>query len=235
MTAPTAVQPIESIDVFASFGVRAYVTTRAFGSVAVQSDEPVSQVLGRWDALRSDVLRARRLATAHQVHGTRVVTHDGSWTGWLRVDEADGHFAPDRGTALAVTVADCVPVLIAHPSGAVAAIHAGWRGTAAGILRRALTVIAEDGLSVRELRVHLGPAICGRCYEVSPDVYAQLTGKTVDRPTTVDLRGLLAGQACAAGVRAVTVSDDCSRCDTDRFYSHRGGDAGRQAAAIIAD
>ena len=235
MTAPVAVNPIESIDVFASFGVRAYVTTRAFGSLGVQGDESVSQVLGRWDALRDEVLRARRLATGNQVHGTRVVTHDGSWTGWLRVDEADGHFAPDRGTALAVTVADCVPVLIAHPSGAVAAVHAGWRGTAAGILRRALTVIGEDGLSMRELRVHLGPAICGRCYEVSPDVYAQLTGKTVERPTTVDLRGLLAGQACAAGVRAVTVSDDCSRCDTDRFFSHRGGDNGRQAAAIIAD
>jgi hypothetical protein len=70
---------------------------------------------------------------------------------------------------------------------------------------------------------------------VSPEVYAQLTGKIVERPTTVDLRALLAGQASAAGVRAVTVSDDCSRCDDDRFFSHRGGDTGRQAAAIIAD
>jgi hypothetical protein len=235
MTAPTAVQPIESIDVFASFGVRAYITTRALGSLSTQGDESVQDVIGRWDALRLGVLRARRFATGRQVHGTRVVTHDGFWTGWLRVDDADAHYAPDRGTGLAVTVADCVPVLIAHPSGAVAAIHAGWRGTAAGILKRVLTVMAEDGLALREVRVHLGPAICGRCYEVSPDVYAQLTGKTVDRPTTVDLRGLLAGQACAAGVRAVTVSDDCTRCDTDRFYSHRGGDAGRQAAAIIAD
>jgi YfiH family protein len=231
----TSVTTLETIDVFASFGVRAYVTTRAFGSLSTQGDESVEDVIGRWDALRLGVLRARRFATGRQVHGTRVVTHDGSWSGWLRVDDADGHYAPDRGTGLAVTVADCVPVLIAHPSGSIAAIHAGWRGTAAGIVRRALTVMAEDGLSVRELRVHLGPAICGRCYEVSPDVYGQLTGKSVDRPTTVDLRGLLAGQACAAGVRTVTVSDDCSRCDTDRFFSHRGGDAGRQAAVIIAD
>lgn len=234
MTA-SAVTTIEPIDVFASFGVRAYMTTRTFGSMSTQSDEPVQDVLGRWDALRNGVLRAARFATGRQVHGTRVVMHEGSWAGWLRVDDADGHFAPDRGTGLAVTVADCVPVLIAHPSGAVAAIHAGWRGTAAGILRRALAVIGEDGLSMRDLRVHLGPAICGRCYEVSPDVYAQLTGKSVDKPTTVDLRGLLAGQACAAGVRNVTVSDDCSRCDTDRFFSHRGGDAGRMAAAIVAD
>ncbi len=231
----SAVTTIEPIDVFASFGVRAYMTTRAFGSMSTHSEESVEDVLGRWDALRNGVLRSRRFATGRQVHGTRVVTHDGAWTGWLRVDDTDGHFAPDRGTGLAVTMADCVPVLIAHPSGAVAAIHADWRGTAAGILRRALSVMGEDGLSIRELRVHLGPAICGRCYEVSPDVYAQLTGKTVDKPTTVDLRGLLAGQACAAGVRAVTVSDDCSRCDTDRFFSHRGGDVVRMAAAIVAD
>jgi polyphenol oxidase len=234
MTA-SAVTTIEPIDVFASFGVRAYMTTRAFGSMSTHGDESVEDVLGRWDALRNGVLRAGRFATGRQVHGTRVVTHDGLWRGWLRVDDTDGHYSPDRGTGLAVTVADCVPVLIAHPSGAVAAIHAGWRGTAAGIMRRALTVMGEDGLSVRELRVHLGPAICGRCYEVSPDVYTQLTGKTVDKPTTVDLRGLLAGQACAAGVRSVTVSDDCSRCDTDRFFSHRGGDAQRMAAAIVAD
>jgi YfiH family protein len=231
----TAVTTLEPIDVFTSFGVRAYVTTRAFGSLSTQGDESVQDVIGRWDALRLGVLRAPRFATGRQVHGTRVVMHDGSWSGWLRVDDADGHYAPDRGTGLAVTVADCVPVLIAHPSGAVAALHAGWRGTAAGIMRKALTVMAEDGLALKELRVHLGPAICGPCYEVSPEVYAQLTGKTVERPTTVDLRALLAGQACAAGVRAVTVSDDCSRCDTDRFFSHRGGDAGRQAAAIIAD
>ena len=231
----TAVTTLEPIDVFTSFGVRAYVTTRAFGSLSTQGDESVQDVIGRWDALRLGVLRARRFATGRQVHGTRVIMHDGSWSGWLRVDDADGHYAPDRGTGLAVTVADCVPVLIAHPSGAVAALHAGWRGTAAGIMRKALSVMAEDGLSLKELRVHLGPAICGPCYEVSPEVYAQLTGKTVEKPTTVDLRALLAGQACAAGVRAVTISDDCSRCDDDRFFSHRGGDAGRQAAAIIAD
>ena len=231
----TPVTTLEPIDVFASFGVRAFMTTRAFGSLSTQGDESVEDVLGRWDALRLGVLRARRFATGRQVHGTRVVTHDGAWSGWLRVDDADGHYAPDRGTGLAVTVADCVPVLIAHPSGAIAAVHAGWRGTAAGILRKTLTVLAEDGLALSELRVHLGPAICGKCYEVSPDVYTQLTGKNVDRPTTVDLRGLLAGQACAAGVRAVTVSDDCSRCDTERFFSHRGGDSARQAAVIIAD
>ncbi|MDB4886168.1 MAG: Multi-copper polyphenol oxidoreductase, laccase, partial [Gemmatimonadetes bacterium] len=78
------------------------------------------------------------------------------------------------------------------------------------------------------------PAICGRCYEVSPDVYGQLTGRSVTAPTTVDLRALIADHARAAGVRAITVSPFCTRCDNDRFFSHRAGDAGRQLGVVFA-
>ena len=136
-----------------------------------------------------------------------------------------------------MTVADCVPVLMAHPSGAVAAVHAGWRGTAAGILGAALTAMGDVGCDMRDVHIHLGPAICGRCYEVSPDVYGQLTGRAVDRPTPVDLRLLLADQALQAGVPSsgITTNVSCTRCDNDRFFSHRAGDAGRQVGAIIAD
>jgi polyphenol oxidase len=241
MTASTPSAPasnvstaVESIDAFASFGVRAYVTTRHFGTLSNASTEPVSVVMDRWSRLRTEILAAPRFATAHQVHGTTVITHIPGWTGWLRGDAADGHIAPTRGTGLAVTVADCVPVFLAHPSGTVAAIHSGWRGTAAGILGVALTRL---GHSTHDVRVYLGPAICGKCYEVSPDVYHQLTAKTPDRPTVVDLRALLAAQARAAGVRATEIitSERCTRCDNDVYYSHRAGDAGRQVGAIIAD
>jgi YfiH family protein len=219
------------------FGVRAYVTTRAFGSLSTASSEPVSVVLGRWQHLREVLLKAGRFATAHQVHGTTVLTHHPGWSGWLRGDAADGHVSPARGTGLAVTVADCVPVLMAHPSGAVAAVHAGWRGTAAGMLGAALAALGSVGCDIRDVHIHFGPAICGRCYEVSPDVYGQLTGLAVDRPTTVDLRALLADQARRGGVPAsgLTTSAHCTRCDNDRFFSHRAGDPGRQVGAIIAD
>jgi YfiH family protein len=228
---------VEPVDVFLPFGVRAYITTRAFGTLSNASEESVGVVLGRWQRLRGDLLAAPRFATAHQVHGTTVVTHRPGWAGWLRGDAADGHLAPDRGTGLAVTVADCVPVFLAHPSGAVAAVHAGWRGTAAGILGVAIRAFAAVGCEARDLHVYLGPAICGRCYEVSPDVYQQLTGLAVDRQATVDLRALLADQARAGGVPrdAIATSDACTRCHNDRFFSHRAGDAGRQVGAIIAD
>jgi polyphenol oxidase len=231
------VDAVVAIDAFAAFGVRAYVTTRAFGTLSTASDEPVSAVMGRWTELREKVLDARRFATAHQVHGTTVLTYHPGWTGWLRGDAADGHVAPARGTGLAVTIADCVPVLMAHPSGTVAAVHAGWRGTAAGILAAALSAMGAVGCDFRDIHIHLGPAICGACYEVSPDVYGQITGKRVERPTTVDLRAVLTVQARRAGVPEtnLTTSPYCTRCDNDRFFSHRAGDPGRQVGAIIAD
>jgi polyphenol oxidase len=213
------------------------VTTRAFGTLSTASDEPVATVMGRWKELRETVLDARRFATAHQVHGTTILTHHPGWAGWLRGDAADGHVAPARGTGLAVTVADCVPVLMAHPSGTVAAVHAGWRGTAAGILPAALSEMKAVGCDVRDVHIHFGPAICGKCYEVSPDVHAQITGRSVDRPTAVDLRAMLAYQARRVGVPEthLTTSPYCTRCDNERFFSHRAGDPGRQVGAIIAD
>lgn len=135
---------------------------------------------------------------------------------------------------MAVTIADCVPVFIAHRNGASALLHSGWRGTAARITERAIELLAAERCPASELVLHCGPAICGRCYEVSPDVYAALTGKSVSRPTTVDLRLLIADHARAVGVREITISERCTRCDNDRFYSHRAGDAGRQLGVMVA-
>jgi hypothetical protein len=175
-----------------------------------------------------------RLATGGQVHGNHVLAHEGHWDGWLRGGEADGHFAPKRGTAVAVTVADCVPVFVAHPSGASQVLHSGWRGTVANIVTVGLTMMKAAGHRLDDARVHLGPAICGKCYEVSPDVYAQLTGSVVDRPTPVDLRAIQASQARELGVRHISISAFCTRCNNDRFYSHRAGDSGRQIGVIVA-
>jgi YfiH family protein len=163
-----------------------------------------------------------------------VLAHDGHWDGWLRGGEADGHFAPKPRTALAVTVADCVPVFIANPAGATQVLHSGWRGTVANILGVGLAMMKAAGYRPADARVHFGPAICGRCYEVSPEVYQQLTGKDPGRPTAVDLRAILADQARKCGVERISVSPLCTRCNNDRFYSHRAGDHGRQLGVIVA-
>ena len=226
----------EVVDDFASFGIRAFTTTRAAGTYGVNAAEPANQVMGRWYALVDEVRpQAPRFATARQVHGARVVAHSSDWEGWLRVPDADGHAASERGTATAVTIADCAPVFLAHPSGATALLHSGWRGTVARIIDQGVAALSHRGFVVSELRIHLGPSICGTCYEVSPDVYHRLTGTVVNKPTPVDLRALIADRARALGVRHITMSPWCTRCHNDRFFSHRAGDTGRQIAVMFAE
>jgi YfiH family protein len=225
----------EIVAELAEIGITAFTTTRAAGSFALNAPEPSAEVWERWlelaTSLRSE---ADRLAFAHQVHGSHVLEHLGGWTGILRVPDADGHFSFDRPTAMAVTLADCVPVFVAHPAGAAAVVHSGWKGTVAGIVRVAIRIFEAHGLPAADLRVHCGPSICGRCYEVGPDVYAALTGTTVSGPAPVDLRALILGQAADSGARHLSASTSCTRCHNDRFFSHRSGDHARQLGVIVS-
>lgn len=230
----TALQtPIEQVAEFEDLGILAFTTTREAGTFGLSGNDPVGEVMGRWTALLTDT-GARGICVAPQIHGDRVLPHVSAWEGILRTQPADGHATQERGLALAVTVADCAPVFLAHPSGAIAIVHSGWRGTEARIIDQAIRLLGRVGLSPDELRVHIGPAICGRCYEVSADVRSRLTGETANRPGNVDIRSLIADQAREAGVTSISMSSSCTRCDNDAFFSHRAGDAGRQLAVIVA-
>lgn len=213
--------------------VQAWTTTRANGSFGLGSDEGVGAVTDRWSDLQADleVLGVVRLASAHQVHGNAVSVHTSGWTGWLRQRGVDGHATQARGTALTVTIADCTPVFIAHPNG-IALLHAGWRGTAAGILKVGLEAMLTFGGSPSECAIHLGPSICAPCYEVGPEVLSAVTGRPATAKGHLDVRAVLAEQAYALGVRSIEVSRWCTRCGDRRFFSHRGGDAGRQVGVM---
>jgi polyphenol oxidase len=215
-------------------GIRAWTTTRGNGSFGLGSDEPVGTVFGRWAALQSDLmgLGIERLACAHQVHGNRISHHTNAWRGWLREQGVDGHVTTMPGTALAVTIADCTPVFVAHPKGAVAALHAGWRGTAERILDVGLDLFERLGFPSAECHVHLGPAICGPCYEVGPEVLTAVTGRPAAHKGRLDVRAVLAEQAGRRGILSLTSSSACTRCHNGRFFSHRAGDAGRQLGVI---
>lgn len=227
--------PKEEVPGFASFGIRAFTTTRDAGTFSFAGANLAGEVMGRWTALQENLSQhAKRLVMGRQVHGSHVITHRGGWEGLLRTGEADGHLAAERGIALAVSVADCVPIFIAHPAGFVSVLHSGWRGTVGRIIDSGLNAYARLGLAPDELKIHLGPAICGRCYEVSADVRSQLTGQEANRPGNVDIRSLIAEHAAEAGVQDITVSSECTKCDNDRFFSHRAGDTGRQLAVIVA-
>jgi YfiH family protein len=235
MTASLETIAKEDVPGFASFGVRAFTTTRDAGTFSLSGSEPTGEVMVRWTRLQDGLSeQARRTVIGRQVHGNHVITHRGGWEGLLRTGEADGHLAAERGIALCVSIADCVPVFMAHPSGIVAILHSGWKGTVARIIDSGLRAYARLGIPPDELKVHLGPAICGRCYEVSADVRSQLTGQEANRPGNVDIRSLIAEHAAGSGVTDLSVSSDCTRCDNDRFFSHRAGDSGRQIGVIVA-
>lgn len=229
--------PHEPVAALAAIGVRAFVTTREAGTFGLPEQGRDEEVEGRWLALQRALAAdgAPGLVSARQVHGTRVLAHGdvAAWAGLLRIDGADAHVLAQGGAA-AVTIADCVPVFLGKAGGPVAVVHAGWRGVAGGILAETVRALGKAGAAPADLVMHCGPSICGRCYEVGPDVYEKLTGFTTRRARHVDLRSLLAEQAKELGVGRWSASGECTRCDNDRLYSHRAGDAGRQVAVIVS-
>lgn len=226
----------------ARFGVVAGITTRAGldgrpFDLGLASAQPIGEVLARWRALRELGGEAvSSIVCGRQVHATSIHWHHVA-AGWTVLDGIDGHATADTGVLLAVLVADCIPVYLVDPrSGALALLHAGWRGTAGGILPRAVALLAERaGSHPSALAVHLGVGISGPAYEVGREV---VTGcgleATGSGPWYLDLRAILARQAVAAGVRDISVSPWCSASDRELFFSHRGsgGSDGRMAAFL---
>lgn len=217
-------------------GLTAGITWRGDGEPAdmgLFGATPVGTVLARWRQLQADLCFATILHS-RQVHGDRILTHGPTPAGLHLAPDADGHTTDCEGILLTVSVADCVPVWIFSPAArSIALLHAGWRGTAAGILESAIAQLCRQASSPpADLRIHLGPAICGACYEVGPEVYAALGLAAPAVRTRVDLREVIAGRAATVGVRTdrLTVSEWCTRCDPDRFFSHRAASSGRQIA-----
>lgn len=197
---------------------------------------PVGEVMEHWRAFRSALPGFSAQVMAHQVHGHRIIETERA-AGWVIHDGADGHLTTARGVLLMVTVADCVPVyLLAPGTGTIALLHAGWRGTAAGILGRAVARIAERaGVDPDGIVMHAGVAISGPCYEVGAEVLAGV-GRPAhgSGPWHLDLREVLADQAAALGVGEVTVSAHCTSRENAAFFSHRasGGRDGRMVAYL---
>ena len=222
---------------FAAFGMRAFTTTRQVGSFGTASDEPVRVVMNRWSALREE-LRHWRLAPRDREPGPRVDDPGPSARMVGLAARRAGRRAPigrsrDRarrhGRRLRAGV---------HRASGRRRSRCFTRGGAAPRRESSSgqsTLLDARGFPADELLIHTGPAICGACYEVSGDVYAQLTGTNPGRPTTIDLRALIAEHARARGVRQITTSASCTRCNNDRFFSHRAGDAGRQLGVMISD
>lgn len=185
-----------------------------------------------------------QLREVTQVHGRDVlVVSSGDEAKETRARSADALVSREAGLAVGVRTADCVPILVGDPrSGAVAAIHAGWRGVVARVLEPALEALGGEA---RTLVVAIGPHIRGASFEVSEDVAAQIAGASTPsvvlagraRPH-VDLALAVRAQLAALGVLDANVDDVLgdSFAESVRFHSHRrdAERSGRQLSAIVA-
>jgi YfiH family protein len=234
-------------------------STRAGGVSAAPFD--TLNLGGKWGDAAAAVVENRRrfqravgaagpLYVARQVHGAAVVRVEaGADPEAIARQEADVLCTDAPGLALGVFVADCIPALLADPrTGAVAAAHAGWRGTVAGVLPAAVQALAALGARPGELRVALGPAIGPCCFEVGAEVVAAFTPALAAavRPSPegkpdkwhVDLKAANRLLLERAGVdpAAIDAGTECTSCDHSRFYSFRrdGSSTGQMMGVIGA-
>ena len=181
------------------------------------------------------------LLRPRQVHGARVILL--SRVSGEALGEADAVVSNAPGRPVGVVTADCVPILLATPSGCVAAVHAGWRGLAAGVIGAALEALAELAPDARAACAAIGPHVGPGCYEVDAPVVDALAprfgaaleaalGATQPGHWRLDLGALARCELERAGVAAARIGaldGACTACDRERFHSFRrdGPNAGR--------
>jgi YfiH family protein len=210
-----------------------YASANLSGAVG---DDPAAVATNR---ARLDRWAGRPVVIHRQVHGTTVAAAAGP------VIEADA-VVGGPGDAVAVLVADCLPVLVADPvAGVVAAVHAGRRGLAAGVLQAAVGALVARGADPAGMIAVVGPGICGRCYEVPAQLRAEVADLVPDTAATtragtpaLDLPAGAVAVLRSEGVDSVRALRICTAEDA-RLFSHRGdGGAraatGRFAGAVVA-
>ncbi len=177
-----------------------------------------------------------------QSHTDKVIVVESS----LEPRIADAVVTKSKGIIIGIQVADCVPVLVyAKRKDVIGAVHAGWRGCAEGILKKTIKTIRDrfyvDG---KDIMIAIGPGIRWCCYEVGPEVMDSVRNATGEGgyykkkggKYCLDLPAANRFQALSVGVPEsnIWMSDDCTFCHPDRYYSYRysKGPTGRQAGFI---
>lgn len=227
-------------------GVRAAVTTRCGGesrppyeqfNLATHVGDDPARVARNRERLVAELQLPSAPAWLSQVHGTRVVRLG---AGAAEGVEADGCWTDERGVACAVLTADCLPVLLCDPRGGrVAAVHAGWRGLAAGVLEAAAAEAGADG----DWLAWLGPAIGPAHFQVGPEVCDAFVDRDPGAAVAFapgpqgraygDLFELARRALGRVGVTRVSGGGICTFRERSRYYSfRRDGATGRFASLI---
>ena len=235
-------------------------TTR-LGGVSSGSQSSLNLAYGRGDSMENVKKNLHILAKVldfdpekyvltRQTHSdiVRVVT-DADCAGLCHRDypECDALVTNIPGVALLVFTADCTPILLHDPvTGAVGAAHAGWRGTAQAIGAKTVAAMVENfGCDPGNIRAAIGPNIGACCFETDADVpdamlsaFGEEAAAFIEKRGEkyhLDLKAINALVLRRAGVRHIDISENCTMCEHDRFWSHRytKGERGSQGAVIV--
>lgn len=219
------------------------VSTKPYDSLNLAQhvgDESIHVLENRWRLKRALELPAEPL-WLDQVHGSRLIHASEHARG---VVQADACWTQRQSEVCVVMVADCLPVLMAASDGRmVAALHAGWRGLAAGILERSVQTLLRAGLAAHEVQAWLGPCIGQEHFEVGPEVRAAFVQthpnaasgfeRGGDDRWHADLQLLAALRLRHCGIRRIHADACCTYADARRWFSYRrDGQSGRMAALI---
>ena len=202
------------------------------------NDDPAAVEANRARLAEACGLAAADLSWMRQVHGADVCYLDAGTP--QPPGPADAIMTDVPGRALCVLVADCVPVLVADPpAGLVGAAHAGREGMVAGVVPALVEAMTKAGAQPERMRAVTGPAICGRCYEVPPDLQERVAATvpaarcTTSAGTTgLDISAGVAAQLQAAGVGSVASAGRCTSESPDLFSYRGDGLTGRFAGLI---
>jgi YfiH family protein len=207
-------------------GGEALFTARVEGNISSVAGDSAEHAERARERLRARIA-VERLVRGHQVHGAIVERVEALPDPAAPQRDADGHATALVGVGMMVLTADCLPVALGSAS-AVAMVHAGWRGLAAGVLQTGVDALRELG-GDEEIVAVIGPGAGACCYEVGPEVHA-IFGAAGRARRPIDLRAIARERLLAAGVAQVRDVPACTICD-ERFFSHRreGARAGRQA------
>jgi len=228
MSSPEALTPNVEATLELPGGGRALFTDRTAGNLSTGEGEDHEQGFARREQLCGR-LGLQWLCSSRQTHGTNVnaVARVAGRSGEALAIDADGHATALQGVGAMVMAADCLPVALGV-TGAVAIVHAGWRGLSGGVLEAGVAALRE--LSEGEpIEAVVGPCAGVCCYEVGAEVHSAFGGAhSVGRH--IDLRAIAHERLAGAGVGRVRDVQACTICD-ERFFSYRreGERAGRQA------
>ncbi|MET8568689.1 peptidoglycan editing factor PgeF [Streptomyces sp. NPDC004783] len=205
-------------------------------------DDPAAVTANRELAAKTLGVDPARVVWMNQVHGADVAVVDAPW-GDRPVPRVDAVVTAERGLALAVLTADCVPVLLADPvAGVAAAAHAGRPGLVAGVVPAAVRAMTELGAEPARIVARTGPAVCGRCYEVPEEMRAEVAAVepaahavTSWGTPAVDVSAGVHAQLERLGVCDRAQSPVCTRESKDHFSYRRDRTTGRLAGYVWLD